>query len=335
MDDTASHPGTIASAPWLLLIHQLPAKPAYLRVKVWRRLQALGAVTVKNSVYALPAGEQTREDLEWLLKEVVEAGGEALICEARLIGGLSDPEVRAMFDAAREADYDALAKETRDLGEALAGDADAAARADARAKLARLKAEAARIAGIDFFGADGRETVDGLLARLEASLQENETQGPPRQGTWDAAGGVGPLRGRVWVTRAGVYVDRIASAWFIRRFIDPEAGFKFVPAKGYAPEPGELRFDMFEAEFTHEGDRCTFEVLLARAGPSDPALAAIGEIVHDIDLKDAKFGREETGGVRALVAGLCAATDDDGERIARGAAVFDDLYAYFAGPRRD
>ena len=334
MDDTAAPPDAIAPVRWLLLIHQLPAKPAYLRVKVWRRLQALGAVTVKNSVYALPAGEQARENLEWLLKEVAEGGGEALICEARLIGGLSDREVRAMFDAAREADYDALAKETRDLGEALAGNADAAARADAGAKLARLKAEAARVAAIDFFGANGREAVDGLLARLEAVLREDEMRGVPRRGARDAAGGFGPLRGRVWVTRAGVYVDRIASAWLIRRSIDPEARFKFVPAKGYVPEPGELRFDMYEAEFTHEGERCTFEVLLARAGPPDPALAAIGEIVHDIDLKDAKFGREETAGVRALVAGLCAATDDDGERLARGAAAFDDLYAYFAGPRR-
>src|SRR3712207_9391022 len=101
------------------------------------------------------------------------------------------------------------------------------------------------------------------------------------------------LKGRVWVTQRGVHVDRIASAWLIRRFIDPDARFKFVPAKGYGPEPGELRFDMYEGEFTHEGDRCTFEVLLARAGLDDPALAAIGEIVHDIDLKDAKFGRPE------------------------------------------
>ena len=91
-----------------------------------------------------------------------------------------------------------------------------------------------------------------------------------------------------------------------------------MPAKGYVPKPGELRFDMFEAEFTHEGDRCTFEVLLARAGLDDPALAAIAEIVHDIDLKDGKFGREEAAGIGTLIAGIARADRDDDERLARG-----------------
>src|ERR1700712_5984688 len=102
-----------APAQWLLLIHQLPAKPAYLRVKVWRRLQALGAVTVKNSVYALPSGEQTQEDFEWLLKEISDGGGEGVICEARLLAGLSDEDVRHLFNKARSADYDELSKEAQ------------------------------------------------------------------------------------------------------------------------------------------------------------------------------------------------------------------------------
>jgi len=141
------------------------------------------------------------------------------------------------------------------------------------------------------------------------------------------------LRGRTWVTRKGVHVDRIASAWLIRRFIDPQASFKFVPAKGYVPDAGELRFDMFEAEFTHEGDRCTFEVLLSRTDVQDPALNAIGEIVHDIDLKDEKFGREEAAGIRTLIAGICVPDREDEERIARGGAVFDDLYESFRKKR--
>jgi hypothetical protein len=134
-------------------------------------------------------------------------------------------------------------------------------------------------------------------------------------------------RGRTWVTRTGVKVDRMASAWLIRKLIDPEARFKFVPAKGYRPEPGELRFDMFEAEFTHEGDLCTFEVLVQRFGIGDRAVRAIAEIVHDLDVKDAKYGREEAAGVGQLVAGIAAAHPDDEARLARGAALFDDLYA--------
>jgi len=323
-------PDVRASERWLLLIHQIPAKPAYLRVKVWRRLQALGAVTVKNAVYALPANEQTQEDFEWLLREITDVGGEALICEARLIAGLSNQEVRAMFNAARDADYTALAKEARDLGEKLAAGVDAPTRADAQARLARLKTDAARVVAIDFFGANARETLDGLLATLGTLLQEH---GPMRLAQDGKSEGGGALAGRVWVTRAGVHVDRIASAWLIRRFIDPDARFKFVPAKGYVPEPGELRFDMFEAEFTHEGDNCTYEVLLTRAGLSDPALAVIGEIVHDIDLKDGKFGREEASGIARLVDGIAATTEDDGRRIERGSAMLDDLYEYYRTAR--
>jgi hypothetical protein len=126
-----------------------------------------------------------------------------------------------------------------------------------------------------------------------------------------------------------VFVDRIASAWLIRRFIDPAARFKFVPGKGYVPGAGEVRFDMFEAEFTHAGDRCTFEVLLARSNLNDPALAAIAQIVHDIDMRDGKFGRDETGGIASLIKGIAAVHNDDELRIARGATVFDNLYAYF------
>jgi len=122
-------------------------------------------------------------------------------------------------------------------------------------------------------------------------------------------------------------------AWLIRRFIDPEARFKFVPGKGYIPEPGELRFDMFEAEFTHRGDRCTFEVLLEHAGLVDPALQAIAEIVHDIDLKDAKFGREEASGIKTLIAGVTKTHADDEGRIAAGGAILDNLYAYFPKKR--
>ena len=142
---------------------------------------------------------------------------------------------------------------------------------------------------------------------------------------------LGDLRGRVWVTRRGVRVDRIASAWLVRRWIDPDARFKFVASKGYIPDNDqEVRFDMFEAEFTHEGDLCTFEVLARFARKNDTALRRIGEIVHDIDLKDGKFGRPETEGVANLLSGIVAGTEDDERRIERGSAMFEDLYRFFS-----
>jgi hypothetical protein len=316
---------------WLLLIHQLPAKPAYFRVKIWRRLQGLGAVAVKNAVYALPANEQTQEDFEWLLKEILTGGGEAMVCEARMIDGLSDQDVRALFNAARDEDYEALAKEARLLAEIPAAEMSEMQQAEARAKLAKLKSQLLEIVAIDFYGANSRETVDGLLAMLDANLRENPIMNSPPDD--DNSLGTETLKGRVWVTRQGVHVDRIASAWLIRRFIDADARFKFVRGKDYAPADGELRFDMFDAEFTHEGDSCTFEVLLSRTGLDNPALRAIGDIVHDIDLKDAKFGREETSGIAHLIAGLTMANKGDEQRISRGAAVLDDLYEYFRKKR--
>ena len=142
-------------------------------------------------------------------------------------------------------------------------------------------------------------------------------------------------RGRTWVTRKGIHVDRMASAWLIRRFIDPEARFKFVPGRGYRPQAGELRFDMFEAEYTHDGDRCTFEVLVEKFQPEDRALRPVAQIVHDIDLKDSKFGRPEVQGIERLVAGIAMAHREDEERLARGSAVFEDLYEYFRRKKED
>ena len=195
-----------------------------------------------------------------------------------------------------------------------------------------MRKRLAQVVSIDFFGAIGREKAEGLLRGVEARLSEGEAVKDkaidPRESAF------GTLRDRTWVTRQGVYVDRIASAWLIRRFIDPQARFKFVSGKGYRPQAGELRFDMFEAEFTHEGDKCTFEVLLERGALKDPALRAIAEIIHDIDLKDDKFGRTEVAGIRTLVEGISIATEDDSERIARGTEVFNSLYDYFKKKRR-
>ena len=139
------------------------------------------------------------------------------------------------------------------------------------------------------------------------------------------------LRGRTWVTRKGIHVDRMASAWLIRRFIDEKARFKFVPGKSYEPQAHELRFDMFEAEYTHEGDHCTFEVLIERFGMDDPGLRSLAEIVHDIDLKDGKFGRPETAGVDRLLHGLVDAHPDSATRITAALPLFDALHASFGG----
>jgi hypothetical protein len=325
-DDTGSQS---TGARWLLLAHQLPPKPAYLRVKIWRRLQGLGAILVKNSVYALPAGNQTLEDFQWLLREIEQGGGEGMICEASLVDGLNDQEVRALFDAARNADYAELAKELRALAADVKrlGAGTHGEKPDVKGQLIRLRRRYAEVSGIDFFSATGRMTVEALLSDLENRLIVADA-GRQIEDT-SASTLRKDLIGKTWVTRRDVYVDRIACAWLVRRFVDPDARFKFVSAKEYDALPDELRFDMFKAEFTHEGDMCSFEVLLNRVALDDPALQAIAEIVHDIDLKDGKFCREQTAGIAHVIAGICLSQKDDLARIARGSSLFDDTYEYF------
>jgi hypothetical protein len=309
---------------WLLLIHQLPPKPDYLRVKIWRRLQRVGAVAIKNSVYVMPRRDETLEDFQWTMREIAEGGGDAWICEAGFVEGISSEQVEALFRAARDADYAAISEEARELAKKLpvTKKLNGVSAGELEPAVARLRRRLADIVAIDFFDALGRQSAEGLVASLEDRMN-------PEVSEDDQAAVSGEYRRRVWVTRKGIHIDRMASAWLIKHFIDPEAKFKFVPARGYQPEKREIRFDMFEAEFTHEGDRCTFEVLLQRLKLKQPALRAIAEIVHDIDLKDGKFGRPETPGIERLITGICSAHKEDVARLARVSEIFEDLLGSF------
>ena len=317
---------------WLLLIHQIPPKPNYFRVKIGRRLQRLGAAAIKNSVYVLPKNDQSQEDFEWVVREIVEGGGEASVCEARFVEGVSDAEVEGLFNSAREAEYLELASEARRLqSRSPRGKKGDEYRKELESGIARLRKRLEEIETVDFFAASGRDALEALLADLEEKVKTSAVAESEKDES--DVGAIEKVQGRIWVTRKGIHVDRMASAWLIRRFIDKDARFKFVPGKGYRPDPGELRFDMFEAEFTHEGDRCTFEVLLHKFGLTDPALKQIAEIVHDIDLKDEKFGREDTLGLDRLIAGIAMAHPEDEKRLVEGSAVFNGLYEYFKRKR--
>jgi hypothetical protein len=317
---TATQP---ASPRWLLLIHQLPPAPAYLRVKTARQLQKIGAVAVKNSVYVLPNTDSANESFAWLSKEIASGGGEATLCESSLVGGTSNEAVEALFHAARGKDYQQLANEIRTAIKAVGKSARIieTRRTAAESALARFQRHLGEIVELDFFGAPGREATLSLLAGLEERLRQPVAGAlPPKEAAPRR------VKSAVWVTRKGVHVDRIASAWLIKRFIDHDAKLKFVPPKGYSPQAGELRFDMFEAEYTHEGDRCTFEVLARRFQISDAAVSAIAEVIHDIDVHDGKFGRAETPGVERLINGIALTQPDDEARIAIGSQLFDALY---------
>jgi hypothetical protein len=283
---------------------------------------------IKNSVYVLPNREECVEAFQWLAKELGELGGQASLCEGTFFDGVTDEEIERSFSEARDADFAELAEEARRVAKLFKPRRSANDNvAMLEVQVLKLRKRLDEIIAIDFFRAAGRESAEGLVLSLTARLNAVRSPSSP---TGKRSSDVERPRDRTWVTRAGVHVDRIASAWLIGRFIDPEAKFKFVAPKGYEPETGELRFDMYEAEFTHDGDRCSFEVLLERLGVDDAALRPIAEIVHDIDLRDEKFGREETAGVRSGITGICVANRDDLARIAAGSTLFDALYAFFS-----
>jgi hypothetical protein len=317
-----SMPQNKPAGGWLLLIHQIPPKPNYFRAKVGRRLQRVGAVAIKNSVYALPFNDQTQEDLQWIAREITQEGGEATLCKASFVEGLRDEQVESFFQTARDADYTQVGDEARDL----IGDlpkklaADDERRTEWEGALARLKKRLTDIAAIDFFGASGRLAAESAVASLEKRLDRDSTKESDHPAPKPSE-----YRGRTWITRKNIHVDRIASAWLIRRFIDAKATFKFVANQGYRPKDDEVGFDMFEAEFTHEGDKCSFEVLVERFSVREPGIKTIAEIVHDIDIKDGKFKRAEVPGIADVIASLGLAHRTDEARLEAGMVLFDNL----------
>ncbi len=301
---------------FLILVHRIPPRPLYLRAKIRQRLAAAGAVAVKNAVYLLPQSADALEDLQWIAQEIVAGGGDAHLFEGDFVDGAAGDSAIAQFRQTRDADYEALIAGAR---AAMKAARSAAAVSELAAAHARLSRRLDEIRGIDFFEAPGRAAGEKAVAAIEARLkkdQKEETQMLKANPE---------LHGKTWVTRPGVKIDRMASAWFIRRFIDSKARFRFEDPR--APRrDGEIRFDMAGGEFTHEEDRCTLETFVRRIGLPDKGVRAIAEIVHDLDLKEAKFDRPETAGVRTMLEGLIGRVQDDADRIERGLGVFDDLH---------
>lgn len=324
-----------AGREWLLLVHQLPPKPTNVRVRVWRKLQKLGAAAVKSSVYVLPFDVKTAEDFDWLKQEIESLGGEASVFRAESIEGATDDDIVAAFNRDRDEAYASLTAElvaaTGALEQQKRGPHLSPARlARQEAEVERLHAELERLGAIDFFSSPNGAHARAAYERCAAALRgvRDKGEGAAAKARKDGALDVREFQGRRWVTRRNMHVDRLASAWLVKRFVDKRPRFHFV-GEGEAVERA-IRFDMAGGDFTHEGEDCTFETMVRRFGlGGDSGLQAIAEIVHDVDLKDAKFGRLEAAGFAAVVDGLVEAYSDDRERLDRCGAVFEGLYALF------
>jgi hypothetical protein len=324
LDPTAgrfrSTPVAPADQRWLVFVHQLPAHPSNARVKTWRRLQQIGAVAVKNAVYVLPNTAQTHEDFEWLRTEVIALGGQATIFEASSISGVEERQIIKQFRAARTENFAGLNKEVKAIGAQLRQrfrSDDESLRA-----IRALRDRYEELRRIDFFGSAGGDQVAAALGRLEA--RSGRTPKSPAQ-TEDKGIDRREYVNRTWITRPRPGVDRFASAWMIRRFIDPDARFTF--AVSAERHPDAVPFDMYQSGgFKHEGDLCTFEVLQNRLAVNEPAVRRIAEIVHDLDLKDDRFKSPHAPTIGSLVEGLRASFADDAKLLEQGMALFEALY---------
>jgi len=309
----------------LLLLVGVPPTPSSLRVRVWRRLRSLGAVPLKRSAYLLPDTPDRYEDFQWLAQEVQRDGGDATLVRVQQIENVSPAEVLGLFHEPRDQDYKHLAARYRKVLQSL-DRKGAATSARVHEELTRLSKEHQRIRNIDFFGAPGGAEVRRLEEAIAMRTRRPESTRSEPAPTLDLT----KLRGRRWVTRPRPHVDRIASAWLIKRFIDPAAQFVFAPPAEFPKDA--VAFDAPGVELSHHGEDCTFETLVKRARLRDRRLIRLAEVVHEADLRDGKYPHEEARGIDVAIRALLAASPDDHQVLMQGMTLFEGLYA--TTPRR-
>jgi len=294
---------------WLLLLLRLPATHSTERVAIWRKLKKSGAVPIQTSTYVLPDEPARYETFQWLTQHIRDAGGDATLVRAREIEGLPNEKLIALFNAARAKEYAALRELARSLTERNKG------RSNASEKVERIRKQFREIRQTDFFNCPRAHDVEMLLRKMEGG-QSEESRLP--------AARVRDFRNKTWMTRARPEIDRVGSAWLIRKFIDPKAKFVF----GKKKTPSAISFDMLDADFTHRGDDCTFETLIKSFCIQDRVLRKIGEMIHDADLDDEKFERSECVGIDRVLKGWGREGISDQEILRRGWQCFDALYEF-------
>ncbi|PYO02807.1 MAG: hypothetical protein DMD91_02580 [Candidatus Rokuibacteriota bacterium] len=305
---------------FLLLLVGVPPTPSSLRVRVWRRLRSLGAVPLKRSAYLLPDTPEQYEDFQWLAQEIQREGGEATLIRIQQIENVSPEDVQRMLHEPRDEDYRQLAARYRKVLQSL-DKKSAVKSARVQEEMTRLAKEHRRIRDIDFFdapgGAEVRRLEEVIAMRTRRPEPVRREERPPLDLT--------RLRGRRWVTRPRPHIDRIASAWLIKRFIDPEAEFVFALPAEFPKDA--IPFDAPGVELSHQGEDCTFETLVKRAHLRDRRLTRLAEVVHEADLRDGKYAHEEARGIDVAIRALLAASANDQQVLAQGMTLFEGLYA--------
>jgi hypothetical protein len=302
------------AAPWLLLVFSLPAQAASRRVEIWRKLQRYGTVALRTSGNILPNTPDNQERMEWLAAAIRSYKGQASVVLVQSFDDLSDQQLKQLFNEARSRDY---RKVIHELNKVLAS----APATRPAGTVNRIRRRFVEITGIDFFGNSLRSRVEHLLSRLDE--RDKTSTGRNHKGK------AGKYLNRRWITRPRPGIDRVSSAWLIRRFIDPKAHFVF--AKESSADPDAVPFDMFSDEgFGHRGEDCTFETLYKQFAIRDGRVKRIAQIIHDADLGDEKFGRVEGQGLDKVLNGWAKQDLPDDELLQRGIELVEGLYESLA-----
>ena len=317
------------SLSWLLFFYSVPSKPVSKRMKIWRRLQQLGTLHLKGSVYLLPYSDERKEMFSSLASEVVALGGEADFVAADRIETMQNTEIIALFNADRGHAYGQSDKRLHALEQkvgSLQKGGKGATPEELLSEFRKIEKAVTDIAAVDFFGSERGESFARRIQTLASQLDETSHGKAPANAPALEHKKTADYQKRIWATRTNPFVDRMASAWLIRRFIDADARFVFIGDGGKLPS-GAVLFDMAGGEFTHRGDLCTFEVLIRSFGLKQKPLRKMAELVHELDIKDGRYKAPEASGIEELLTGIRKTAKNDAESLEKGMAVFEMLYA--------
>lgn len=317
---------------WLLFFYTVHSKPVSSRMKVWRRLMKAGAIQLKGAVYILPFSDEHYEFLQWLVSEIAAMKGEGAFARIDKIDTMRDSAIISLFDQQRAGDYKRLEKTLDDIERKLSSIQKGAKARDIAGmaeQFNKLLKDFGEVKKVDFFSSRKGRTLQGRMKHIKTEINnlpgaEERNESPiaitPRS--------VVSYRGKTWVTRKKPFIDRMASAWLIRSFVDKKAIFTFMNENKIKSLGKKLvAFDVRDGEFTHTGDMCTFEVIIKSFGLKDKALKMIAKIVHDLDIKDDKYKAEEAKGLEDILIGIRKTSKNDRMALEKGIAVFEMLYA--------
>jgi len=328
---SASHKSALQGQGWIIFFYSVPSKPVSSRMKVWRKLIKVGAVQLKGSVYILPFNDDHYEFLQWLVSEIAAMKGEADFVKIEKVDTMSDPQIIALFNRQRASDYKVIEKALGEIERKLSSTQKGGKSQNLPGisnQIARLRKDFEEVKKIDFFSSDEEKSLAAKIKHAEAEIKSHAVKGAKKIGPVSIIlQPIGDYQGKTWATRKRPFIDRMASAWLIRKFIDRAAAFAFMDEKEMEPVAKHyIAFDVRGGEFTHSGDLCTFEVLIKSFGLKDKALRKIAEIVHDLDMKDEKYNAAEAKGLEDILTGIRMTTKNDAEALEKGMAVFEMLY---------